>query len=111
MVANNDWFEQLEDLALSTLEATFTFDQFDAALQAMPALTGVAGNGAFGPAGFHLPLAGLDQLAAAVPALAAASLHGQSVWWTDGSAQVAPCALLCRGLPTPQAFAGMLAGL
>ena len=111
MVSNNDWFEQLEDLALSTLEANFAFDQFDAALQAMQGLDGVAGSGSYGPAGFHLPLTSLDQIAAAVPALTAAALHGQSIWWTDGSAQVAPCALMCRGLPTAQSFAGMLAGL
>ena len=105
-----DWYDQLEDLALSSLDAHFNFDRLDAALQAMPGLTGAAAEGTLGPLGFRLPLGGVGEVAGALPALGAAALLGQSVWWTDGSAQVEPCVLLCRGLPTPQAFSAMLAG-
>jgi type VI secretion system protein ImpM len=104
------WYDQLEQLALSSLEASFVFEQLDAALQAMPAPPAAPEQGMLESFGYRLPIDGLDQLEAAVPALTAAALYGQSLWWTDGSAQVAPCVLLCRGLPTPMAFAAMLAG-
>jgi type VI secretion system protein ImpM len=63
-----------------------------------------------GPAGARLPLQHVDDAAAMAPQVAAAALRGQSLWWTDGSAQVEPGLLMCRGLPAPAAFSAMLAG-
>ncbi|MES2259270.1 MAG: type VI secretion system-associated protein TagF [Pseudomonadota bacterium] len=103
------WFDQLENLALSSLDEGFMLDRFDSQLQAMPPLSDAAAGQA-GPAGFRLPIPSIDALGGQMPQLAAAALRGQSLWWTDGSAQVEPCVLLCRGLPAPAAYAGMLAG-
>jgi type VI secretion system protein ImpM len=107
------WFEQLEDLALSTLDASFDFEGFDAALAALPALPGSADpglQGSAGPHGWQLPLADIGEAASAAGAIAAAALSGQSVWWTEGSDQVGACVRLCRGLPAQPAFAAMLCG-
>jgi len=110
-VANGKpWYDQLEALALSSLDERFQLDPFDGLLQAMPPLSDAPLAGQLGGAGCRLPLASLDAVAAQVPALASAALRGQSIWWTDGSAEVEPSLLLCRGLPAPAAFAGMLAG-
>ncbi|MES2296686.1 MAG: type VI secretion system-associated protein TagF [Pseudomonadota bacterium] len=110
LVEAKPWFDQLEDLALSSLEAHFAFEQLDAALQAMAPLPPALAPSAPGPFGVHLPIEGSGALDAAIPAVTAAALYGQGLWWTDGSARVAPCMLLQRGLPTPPAFAAMLAG-
>lgn len=104
------WFARLEDLALSSLEAHFSFDQFDAALQEVGALAPAPADGEAGPMGTRFVVGSVDEAAAALPGLQAAALAGHSVWWTDGSDQVEPCVQLCRGLPSPAAFTRMLAG-
>jgi type VI secretion system protein ImpM len=104
------WFEQLEDLALSTLDAHFDFERFDAALAALPELPCAEAQGSAGPLGWRLPLAAIGEAGSAASAVTAAALLGQSVWWTEGSDKVGACVRLCRGLPAPQAFAAMLSG-
>lgn len=107
---NGAWFDQLEDLALGSLEANFQLEAMDAALLDMPGLPAAPAAGAASPLGLRLALPGVDDIGSAVAALGSAALAGQSVWWTDGSDRVEPCAILCRGLPAPAAFAHMLAG-
>jgi type VI secretion system protein ImpM len=102
------WFEQLEDLALSSLEAGFDFDGFDAALLSMAGLPPAPMQGVAGPLGWQAGIPAAGEAALAVDAIASAALYGQSIWWTDGSERVDPCVRLCRGLPVPQAFAAML---
>ncbi len=110
-VANGGaWFAQLETLALTSLEHQFVLDRFDEQLLAMEPLSDAALPAVPGAAGLRLPLEHVDGAAALAPQIAAAALRGQSLWWTDGSAQVAPGMLMCRGLPAPAAFAAMLAG-
>jgi type VI secretion system protein ImpM len=104
------WFAQLETLALSSLEHNFVLDRFDEQLQAMEPLSDAPLAGVSGPAGARLALQHVDAAAAMAPQVAAAALRGQSLWWTDGSAQVEPGMLMCRGLPAPAAFSAMLAG-
>jgi type VI secretion system protein ImpM len=112
LAAGQGWYDSIEKLALASLDEGFSLENFDAALLALaPALDGLtAAAGEHGAGGYRLPLAGLDGLPAALPQLLGAALHGHSIWWTDGSDAVQPCALLCRGLPAPAAFAGMLGG-
>ncbi|QBQ39231.1 type VI secretion system-associated protein TagF [Pseudoduganella plicata] len=112
LASGQGWYERVEALALSSLDEGFSLEAFDAALLALaPALDGLsAAAGAHGAAGYWLQLGSLDELAAALPQLLGAALHGHSLWWTDGSEAVQPCALLCRGLPAPAAFAEMLGG-
>ena len=109
------WYDEVEDLALSSLEADFRLDDFDAALLAKTGLPAGAGAGsAAGAAGWRFPSAGLDQIGSEMAPLTATVartlLAGHSLWWTDGSQQVMPSVLLCRGLPEPSAFAAMLDG-
>lgn len=88
------WYDELEGLALSTLDGTFVVEQFDALLQVV--------NG--------MPQPAPDADAAPVPVqavvttscgslLAQASPAGGSAWWGDGSAVVAPCVAVYAGLP------------
>jgi type VI secretion system protein ImpM len=104
------WFEQLEDLALSTLEAGFSFERFDAALLAMAGLPPDPEASGTGAAAWQVGIEAASDAAAVADAVASAALYGQSVWWTDGSERVGPCVRLHRGLPAPQSFAAMLAG-
>lgn len=104
------WFEQLEDLALSSLAERFDFDRFDAALQACTPLDAAPSVAASGALGVRVALEGVAAVGDACAALEAAALQGQSLWWTDGSDRVEPCVLLLRGLPAPAAFTRMLAG-
>ncbi|MES2072921.1 MAG: type VI secretion system-associated protein TagF, partial [Pseudomonadota bacterium] len=104
------WFDELETLALSSLESNFLLDDFDAALQQKSALAAPASLGGQAPAGgdpggWCLPISDLDQVQAGMSALtsdiAQSLLAGHSLWWTDGSPHVLPSVLLCRGLPEP----------
>lgn len=104
------WFEQAEALALSSLAEGFVLERFDAAVQALAPLPDLALGGHLGEAGWCMELTTLDALPAVAPQVAAAALRGHSIWWTDGSAEVAPSVLMARGLPGPAGFAGMLAG-
>lgn len=100
------WFGALEELALSSLREDFSLDAFDAALGALAGQP--AGGAARAAAGTVIAAGGAPaQLAKAV---AGAALAGHSLWWTDGSPQVAPCLLVCDGLPAPAAFAALLDG-
>lgn len=110
IAASKAWYDSIEAAALASLDDAFSLEGFDAALQALtPAIEGMtAAAGAHGAAGYRLPLGGLDDVAAALPQLLGAALHGHSLWWTDGSDAVQPCALLCRGLPAPAVFGDML---
>jgi type VI secretion system protein ImpM len=75
------WFARLEALALSSLDAGFDLDRFDAALQA---------------------------LEGAAPAHAGSAAG--SAWWTDGAPQMAPGLGGCATLPPAASFAALLDG-
>lgn len=105
------WFDRLEELALSSLREDFSLDEFDAALCALEAPGGAAPDSVIAldgeqPLAAQLASSGSDLLAR----VAAAALRGRSLWWTDGSPQVAPCMLVCEGMPAPAGFAALLDG-
>jgi type VI secretion system protein ImpM len=104
LVHHAAWFDQLESLALSSLREDFSFDAFDFDLCALelPATPDLPA-----PAGTVIAFDGFQP---DLHALASATLHGHSLWWTDGSPQVAPCLLVCAGLPAPAAFTALLDG-
>lgn len=104
------WFDQLEDLAMSSLYDGFVLEQFDAALQAMEPLPDADSGLRVGAAGVRIALDSLEALPAQLTPIALAALRGHSLWWTDGSESIEPSFLMCRGLPAPSAFGGMLAG-
>lgn len=104
LIRHEAWFNRLEALALASLREDFSLDALDFDLCALgvpdspdhPALarTVIAFDG--GKPNLH--------------ALADAALQGRSLWWTDGSPRVAPCLLVCAGLPPPAAFTALLDG-
>jgi type VI secretion system protein ImpM len=98
------WFDALEDLARGTLAEDFVLERFDQALAAMPGREGAAVP-AF--AGWRLPITERNEVP---PGLAALLQQGHSLWWSDGSPNVAPSMLACRGMPAPDSFAAMLDG-
>lgn len=108
MTQYDAWFVQLEDIALSSLEAGFSLDAFDAGLLAL------AGAPPATAAAAHMPPVHAAQVVGLVdgplPALACAPLDGASAWWGMGSAQVGPSLACCPGLPAPASFAAMLDG-
>lgn len=103
LMRHEAWFGQLEQLALSTLREDFSLDEFDFALCGLTVPDTPSGAA---PAGTVITLGIPDVLAA----VAAAALHGHSLWWTDGSPQIAPCLLVCHGMPAPAAFTALLDG-
>lgn len=104
------WYAQAEALALSTLQEGFVLDRFDSAVQALAPLPDAPLTGRAGGADWLVALPSFDALAGLAPQITAAALRGHSLWWTEGSAEVAPVLLMCRGLPAPETFCGMLAG-
>jgi type VI secretion system protein ImpM len=110
-----DWYAQLESLALSSLSEKFILADFDLAVSAVPTdfATAVAGDPA-GPACIRIAITGIAQLDSSLPSIATTlvrlSLHGHSLWWSDGSEKISPSLLLCKGLPAPASFAAMLDG-
>lgn len=115
MTQHGAWYAQLEELALSTLDDGFALDAFDAALLTLTLPRRMDGPEQR-PAVLALdPDLAVDEQLAAPPArllagIAAAALDGHSLWWTDGSDKVAPCLVVCRGMPEAAAFSGMLDG-
>lgn len=111
------WYEQLENLALSTLLDDFSLDEFDATTRLIATPPCAAASGVV-PAvlarGHVMALHGLEPLAGAMPQLnrwiAAVTLEGHGLWWTEGSHQVAPCLLVHRGLPAADSFTALLDG-
>ena len=111
------WYDSLETLALSSLLDDFSLDTFDATLRLNAAPPGADACGdapPVGPRGHVMALPDLDALGGAIPQLsrmiAAATLEGHSLWWTQGSQQVAPCVLVHPGLPAARSFTALLDG-
>ena len=111
------WYESLETLALSSLLDDFSLDTFDATLRLIAGPPGSAASVNVPVAaarGRVMALASLESLSGAIPQLsrviAAAAMEGHSLWWTQGSQQVAPCVLVHRGLPAARSFTALLDG-
>lgn len=111
------WFEQVEHLALDALDR----DQLDldlfseqvAALDA-PRRTDIPPVGTVTGAAWYCPLPEPLDILQTSTALASHLLKQgfaqHSLWWTDGSEQIARCLLICDGMPPIVGFAALLAG-
>lgn len=99
--ANLEWFEQLEALALSCLAPDFHFDDFDQALQLMPAPMVVAHSGE-SAAPMQL-LAGSHLTQLALPAS-----HAHCLWLSITQARSGMRVFYSPGLPPPKAFSALL---
>jgi type VI secretion system protein ImpM len=123
------FFESAERLVVDTLAAdTIDFDAFDASVMQLasdlesvttrppvildPSAAMILDNG--GHAGWQVRTGAAAQLAAVFQQLVShrlRSLYDPLVlWWTDGSSIVEPSCLIGKGLPDPEAFAGLLDG-
>jgi type VI secretion system protein ImpM len=102
LTQHGQWYALLEELALSTLRDDFVLDAFDAALCALA----MPHPGSAPPTVFTLQPGQVPD-APLLAAIAAAALDRHSLWWTDGSADIAPCLMVCCGLPS---FCALLAG-
>jgi len=116
LTLHESWFAQLEDLALETIDASFSLEDFDRALLARGGTP--PGKALVGSACDQVPTGYRSDCTARVRALASASIstigdtcpEQGSAWWTDGSRMVRPCLAVCPGLPSPAGFAAMLDG-
>jgi type VI secretion system protein ImpM len=110
----SDWYAQLEELALTSLHEQFSLDKFDASLQAMTALLPQGSLVSAHQPAVCFPIPELAKLSETVPDLLPTilglTLGGHSLWWTDGSPQIAPSLLVCKGLPMQLQFTAMLDG-
>jgi len=114
------WFEELEQLALSTLDEPFDLDLFDASLQRLvppaPAGTVVTRLRANqnNTVSWCFGLASVAALEPSLPAIAESlvedALDRHTFWWTSGSDKVMPCLLVFHGLPSAASYAALLDG-
>jgi type VI secretion system protein ImpM len=119
VLQEDGWFEELEELALSTLDEPFDAEAFDRQLEALPLPApgqGLAASPTGSPtdAAGYFPLRSIGVLGRSLPAILEALFPGQldryTFWWTSGSTKVAPCLLTCRGLPHTASAAAFLDG-
>lgn len=111
------WFDELENLALSSLEPDFLLDDFDAALQKITGLPVGATSHHFDAGDSSAWCFAIkdiqdisSNMAPVTKDMAQALLGAYSLWWTDGSPHISPSVLICRGLPSAGQFTAMLNG-
>jgi len=109
---SDEWYGAIEARILSTLEPGFTLDLLEATLPTEPSCEASRSKGSeqLSPPNWYFPTGAGNQI----------SPHGlerlrgmrppASIWWTEGSEHVAPCCLVCAGLPSPRSFGSMLDG-
>ncbi|MGG2398342.1 type VI secretion system-associated protein TagF [Pseudomonas sp. SH1-B] len=106
--ADEAWFEQIEELLLSTLEDGARLESFEAGVQALAPLPPASMPAATHNHGLqHWPV--LDA-PGRLAALAAQACDGASLWWGRGSQHIAAGLRRCRGLPPGESFAAYLLG-
>ena len=106
-----DWFASAEALALGVLEEGFSFDDLMEELEnlTLPPLH-AAEAATPGPWRFGGENGGEDGGAALQEHLAAKLASGYGLFWTSGSAVVAPSTLMIRQMPSPRQFTALLDG-
>ncbi len=106
VVGPQDWFEQVEEALLNTLEPQAEPQHFESALATLPPLV----TGATVPNhDFHgLQRSYGETQAARQSALGQWACSASSLWWGTGSQQVAPGLLRCQGMPPSELFSRFL---
>lgn len=123
--SNNNWFEQVELLALSCLNDDFNLDNFYQGIcQLTPNTTGKPSdkpkpftnqmNDLAFPAVLRQPLSSIGAMPEILPSILDRLLKDHclaySVWWTQGSDHVEPSLLICTGLPSFGGISAMFDG-
>ena len=104
------WYRAIEELALAALAPDFALDAFDAPLPfdlGNVPLAPEQGT-ALGAPGLHIALG--DPRGAALRRAYQPLARGRCLWWSTGSARVAPSLLICPGMPAPQPYVSLLDG-
>jgi type VI secretion system protein ImpM len=117
LAREKSWYDDLETLALSSLENNFLMDDFDVALQRMSGFSVQSGKSLVKSrtqSAWCFPIDDLENVEAGASLItnkiAETLLSVHSMWWTEGSPHVHPSLLVCRGLPEPAQFTAMLDG-
>jgi type VI secretion system protein ImpM len=116
----NEWFERVEELALSSLEDDFDLDSFDQEVCSiggpathMPKSRCLAAD-QHGETQWYFALHSAsdlhDGLSEAIERMSAEALRRRTMWSTSGSDRVPPSIVVCSGLPAPSGFAAFLDG-
>lgn len=118
------WFQEVEELALSCLEEDFDLEAFDQCLRDRNPPDSEADAVVGGSSAelcpmtenrpWRLGIASVDAAPLALPRLTEALLRGLvgsfTLWWTTGSDRVAPSLIICQRLPAPKGFVSLLDG-
>ncbi|MBE0434396.1 MAG: type VI secretion system-associated protein TagF, partial [Methylomicrobium sp.] len=123
MSSAEQWFEYLEDAALSGLEDGLDPEVFDRLIKNIPAAPLSASEVSSnvrdmrknaGKNAFYLSMARPESIADAFVGLSASLMNrfvpGFTLWSTGGSEDQTPALLACEGLPPIAAFSGFLNG-
>lgn len=102
------WFEQVEQLMLSTLSVEASFEAFGAELETLGSPTCLRRTQSSRFAGLHRFDA--TDPKTRMTALSELACEGASLWWGEGSERIAPALLRCQGLPAAADFAQFLLG-
>ncbi|MGI9418970.1 MAG: type VI secretion system-associated protein TagF [Geminicoccaceae bacterium] len=105
-----DWFAAAEALALSVLEEDFSFDDLMAALEDLTLPPPPSAEPVTPDPWRFAENGGEDSGAALQNHLAAKLASGYGLFWTSGSAVVAPSTLLVRQMPSARQFTALLDG-
>jgi type VI secretion system protein ImpM len=116
-----EWHAKVEELMLSTLERDdLSASEFDAEVEGLGTCAAPAESTAVDPAAagalssWRLSLPGVDGIGAGYHALLNHLVHlsspAYSLWWTSGSAVVAPTLLVSSGLPPASGYCALLDG-
>lgn len=104
----DQWFEQVEELLLATLDEGASFEALEEGLQGLGAPLAAPRAEGSHYAGLQRFYVNDPQARSAV--LAALALDGSSVWWGRGSQYISPMLLRCQGLPPASDFGQFLLG-
>lgn len=121
---HNDWFVQIEELALTCLQDHFDLDHFNNRLSRLTlgmmncrqrdACPSERLEGDRCDHAWQRPMERVEAITHLLPFLLDDLLKefcfAYSVWWTQGSEQVAPSLLVCEGLPPSSGMAALLDG-
>jgi type VI secretion system protein ImpM len=115
-LVQQDWFTETERVALSGLAEGCDLQAFDGAVLTLGAPTSATASSGDFPddATLYCQSGGLAALAEIEAESASHFLSRHfpkyTLWWSKGSPHIAPCLLICEGLPPATGFAAMLAG-
>ena len=123
LALSDRWFGQLEDLALSTLEADFNIDQFEGELTNVPLRLCPQPRGflGFGERGIKAPsgvvwLLPSEQMRlqflfqSTYPVWSHFRLDGYSLWTSAGAEQIYPALAISSGLPSTEQSTALING-